>query len=186
MSADDTRTRFSVRISYSDDSDGVSELLQASYSSLFGPAYSTDVLCQALAAITRANPRLLESGAFFVAEADHGQIVGCGGWSFDYPGTENVAGTGQFRHFATHPDWLRRGVGRALLSETVSQAADRGIRTLECQSSLVASGVLSLPGIFGNRPEHVAPDVRRRHSERTHAEVHCVMSACPHSAEGPQ
>ena len=35
MSADDTRTRFSVRISYSDDSDGVSELLQASYSSLF-------------------------------------------------------------------------------------------------------------------------------------------------------
>ena len=138
MSADDTRTRFSVRISYSDDSDGVSELLQASYSSLFGPAYSTDVLCQALAAITRANPRLLESGAFFVAEADHGQIVGCGGWSFDYPGTENVAGTGQFRHFATHPDWLRRGVGRALLSETVSQAADRGIRTLECQSSLVA------------------------------------------------
>jgi GNAT superfamily N-acetyltransferase len=138
MSADDTDSRFSVRTSRSDDSHGVTDLLQASYSSLFGPAYSTDVLCQALAVIARANPQLLESGAFFVAEANRGQIVGCGGWSLDYPGTEEVAGTGHVRHFATHPDWLRRGVGRALLSETVSQAADRGITTLECQSSLVA------------------------------------------------
>jgi ribosomal protein S18 acetylase RimI-like enzyme len=45
---------------------------------------------------------------------------------------------GHIRHFATHPDRLRRGVGRALLSETVSQAANRGVRMLECQSSLVA------------------------------------------------
>jgi GNAT superfamily N-acetyltransferase len=138
MSADDSHSRFSARISHSNDSDGVTELLQASYSSLFGPAYSTDVLCQALPVIARANPRLLGSGAFFVAEADHGQIVGCGGWSLDYPGTEEVAGTGHVRHFATHPDWLRRGVGRALLSKTMSQATDRGIRALECQSSLVA------------------------------------------------
>jgi GNAT superfamily N-acetyltransferase len=138
MTSNDTNSRFSVRISRGDDSDGVTELLQASYSSLFGPAYSTDVLSHALPVIACANPRLLESGVFFVAEADHGQIVGCGGWSLDYPGTEELAGIGHVRHFATHPDWLRRGIGRALLSKTMSQATDRGIRALECQSSLVA------------------------------------------------
>jgi GNAT superfamily N-acetyltransferase len=171
MSADDSHSRFSVRISRSNDSDGVTELLQASYSSLFGPTYSTDVLSQALPVITRANPRLLESGAFFVAEADHGQIVGCGGWSLDYPGTEEVAGTGHVRHFATHPDWLRRGVGRALLSKTMSQAADRGIRRLECQSSLVAVEFYRSQGfsVVGESALHlvsgvVIPSVRMRRS----------------------
>jgi GNAT superfamily N-acetyltransferase len=96
------------------------------------------VLCQALASDHPCKPPAVGIRRILRRGSRPGQIVRCGGWSFDYPGTENVAGTGQFRHFATHPDWLRRGVGRALLSETVSQAADRGIRTLECQSSLVA------------------------------------------------
>ena len=186
MSADDTRTRFSVRISYSDDSDGVTELLQASYSSLFGPAYSTDVLCQALASDHPCKPpavgirRILRRGSR--PRADRRMR-----WLVVRLSRHRECGRHRPVPPLCHPPRLaatwrrpRPPVGNGEPSRR-SRNPDAGVPIQPCRG-----GVLSLPGIFGNQPEHVAPDVRRRHSERTHAEVHCVMSACPHSAEGPQ
>jgi GNAT superfamily N-acetyltransferase len=106
------------------------------YPVLFSGAYSAEVLVLALPLLTRSNPRLLPSGTFHVAKNDNGEIVGCGGWSFERPGSgEVVAGMGHIRHFATHPDWTRRGIGRALLSRCIGQAIEPGVGILECQSS---------------------------------------------------
>jgi N-acetylglutamate synthase-like GNAT family acetyltransferase len=142
-----TYTRFLVRAARADDAEAVSALLAASYTVLFSGAYSAEVLDLALPLMTKSNPRLLSSGTFHVAENDNGKFVGCGGWSFERSGSGEVAdGMGHISHFAVHPDWTRRGVGQALLSRSIGQAKERGVRVLECQSSLVAGAFYQSQG----------------------------------------
>lgn len=138
MSAISASSQFFLRVAETRDAPAVSALLEASYPALLRPDYSAETLAAALPLLTRANPSLLASGTFYVAQAD-GQIVGCGGWSFERPGSgETVAGLGHIRHFATHPDWIRMGVGRALLSRCIQEATTRGLDVLHCQSTLSA------------------------------------------------
>ena len=89
--------------------------------------------------IEESNPRLLASGNFTVAESEAGAIIGCGGWSKERPGSNEIAeGIGHVRHFATHPKWLHRGIGRAIFETCVKQAEAAGIGRFQCYSSLVA------------------------------------------------
>jgi hypothetical protein len=70
---------YSIRIADLSDSDAVSALLAASYSILFPAHYSRETLCSALPHMIKANPKLLASGTYYVAEAEQGNLVGCGG-----------------------------------------------------------------------------------------------------------
>ena len=128
---------FSVRVARPEDLKPVDELLKVSYPALMASAYDPEVLAPALKLMTRANPTLLVSGTYYVAEDPAGLVVGCGGWTRERPGTAAVEGAlGHIRHFGTHPEWARRGVGRAIyqLSENVARAA--GVRSFEACSSL--------------------------------------------------
>ena len=78
----------------------------------------------------------------FVARMD-GQIIGyCSFWRiFDEAHVNN---------FAVHPDWRRRGIGRALLARSLSAAAAIGApkATLEVRASNVAAIALYESGGF--------------------------------------
>jgi len=128
-----------IRLATPGDASAVTALLEASYPKLFAAGYDPKILATALPRMTKANPRLLASGGFFLAESEDRQIVGCGGWSKERPGTnETREGEAHIRHFATHPDWLRRGIGRAMIARCVAQAKAAGIERFDCYSSLVA------------------------------------------------
>jgi GNAT superfamily N-acetyltransferase len=130
---------YSIRVSTLSDSDAVSALLVASYSSLLAARYDSDALGRALPHMTRANPRLLASGTYYVAERELGNLVGCGGWTTAPPGSgEIVEREAHIRHFATHPEWVGRRVGASLLARCVSDARPLGIRKLHCFSTLNA------------------------------------------------
>jgi N-acetylglutamate synthase-like GNAT family acetyltransferase len=87
--------------------------------------------------MTIAQSDLLASGSYYVAEAPDGKIIGCGGWSKERPGTnEIIAKVGHIRHFGVHPRWTRRGVGKALYLRSERDARHAGISRLECYSSL--------------------------------------------------
>jgi len=132
-------TCFTFRTACADDSDAVRSLLDASYPTLFRPWYNEDALAATLPLMTKANPRLLASDSYFVAETAEQDIVGCGGWSHERPGSGALEdGLGHVRHFATHPDWIRKGIGRALLAHSIETARAEGITRLECNSSLAA------------------------------------------------
>jgi GNAT superfamily N-acetyltransferase len=78
--------------------------------------YDAFFLSAALPLMTRANPTLLQSGTYYLSETQDGTIIGCGGWTFERPGGgEVVPGLVHIRHFATHPDWIGRGIGTALV-----------------------------------------------------------------------
>lgn len=117
----------------------MTDLLQASYTRLMAGQYERAALERALPIIARANPRLLAADTFFVAESPAGALVGCGGWTPERPGDGTItAAVGHIRHFATHPDWTGRGIGRALFARTAADARTRGIERLECCASLNA------------------------------------------------
>lgn len=127
------------RVATPADAAAVDALLQASYPALMAPAYDAAALAPALSLMTRSNPALLGSGTFYVVESGTGMLIGCGGWTLERPGTGTVEpNLAHIRHFATHPDWTRRGVGRAIYERCEAAARAAGATAFECYSSLNA------------------------------------------------
>jgi N-acetylglutamate synthase-like GNAT family acetyltransferase len=130
---------FSIRIAKPTDAEGVSSVLAASYSSLLVAYYDSELLAEALPHFTKANPALLTCGTYYVAEREAGQVVGCGGWTAESPGSGQITeGEAHVRHFATHPGAIQHGIGSALLARCIDDARLLGIRKLHCCSTLNA------------------------------------------------
>ncbi len=121
-----------------DDSVSVEALLNASYPTLMASTYKPAVLAPVLELITKANKSLLESGTYYLAEAHDGSIIGCGGWTLEKPPGSNdiMRSTGHLRHFATHPDWIRRGIGRTIYRQCEAEARAANVQNLEVYASL--------------------------------------------------
>jgi len=116
-----TPTTSSMRIATPTDADRVGALLAASYSTLLVSHYAKDLLAQALPLLTRANPKLLACGTFYVAESQQDGLVGCGGWT-------------------------RKGVAHTLTERCRTDATARGIVKLHCSSTLAAEGFYRASG----------------------------------------
>lgn len=120
------------------DIGAVDSLLRRSYGPLLRADYPPSTLVLALPAMARAQPRLLASGRYFLAETG-GEIVGAGGWSPEAPGGGRVTpGLGHVRHLATDARAVRRGVGRALIDRVFEQARAERVARLSCLSTLTA------------------------------------------------
>ena len=138
--------RIVVRTATPNDRELLSQLSSSSYGELARAPYDPGALAAALPAMSRANPTLLASGTYYVAEIG-GTAAGCGGWTMEKPGSDEiVAGVGHIRHFATHPAHLRKGIGRLLLDVCLAEAREAGIRTMMCQSTLPAEPFYAAAG----------------------------------------
>ncbi len=138
---------FTVRVATPEDEFAVSGLLGASYPVLMASSYDEAVLAAALTSMTRANPALLSARTYYVAETEDGLIVGCGGWTRERPGDGQVVPElAHIRHFATHPEWVGRGIGRRLYARCEEEARSIGVRRFECYSSLNAEGFYAAIG----------------------------------------
>jgi N-acetylglutamate synthase-like GNAT family acetyltransferase len=143
------RETYSVRVADPGDDKSVSDLLSASYPALLAQDYDPRLLSAALPLMTKANPRLLASGTYYVAVNGSGGIIGCGGWTVEAPGGGGAKpGIGHIRHFAVHPDWTRRGVGQTILKRCFDDASARGLGTLECYSTLTAAAFYESAGFL--------------------------------------
>ncbi|MGF1615561.1 MAG: GNAT family N-acetyltransferase [Gammaproteobacteria bacterium] len=124
-------SHYTITIARPEDRMALSVLLQTSYPELMKPAYEPRVLAAALEAMTVANPALLASGTYYVAESATGELIGCGGWTRRAPAADAASsGIGHIRHFATHPAWVRQTIGRAIYAVCQQQASGRGITLL--------------------------------------------------------
>lgn len=133
------RWSYATRVATLEDHAGVGTLLQAAYPLLMGPAYDPALLARALEHMIKPNPALLSSGTYYVAVSSAGSIVGCGGWTKERPGSRAVEESlGHLRHFGTHPDWTKRGVGRAIYARCETSARAAGVTGFECYASLNA------------------------------------------------
>ncbi|MGR3636032.1 MAG: GNAT family N-acetyltransferase [Shimia sp.] len=131
---------FFIRPARIDDREAVDGLFERSYPELLPKDYDSETLDAALPLITRAQPALLTSGTYFLAECvATDEVVGAGGWTDFSP----VRGTGDarqahVRHVATRADWVRRGVAKALVDVILASAEAYGIKRLSCMSTHTA------------------------------------------------
>ncbi|EKV32379.1 GCN5-related N-acetyltransferase [Caenispirillum salinarum AK4] len=154
-----------VRVATVDDAAAVTALLEACYPTLMTPHYDPAVMARALPLMCRANPSLLASSTFYIAMSTEGTTLGCGGWTLARPGAPDdpVDPTlGHIRHFATHPDAVRRGVARAIFARCAADARAAGVARFECFSALGAEPFYAAMGFRAVGPMAVAmgPDLR--------------------------
>ena len=132
------------------DRPAVSRLIEASARALSREDYLDEQIEAAISSIFGVDSELIKDGTYFVAEAEaEALLVGCGGWSR----RRTLFGGDQFairesaeldpsrdaariRAFFVHPDWARRGVGRAILERCEEEARAYGFRSLELMATL--------------------------------------------------
>jgi len=99
-------------------------------------------------AIMGLDTQLIEDGTYFLVTID-GALAGCGGWSRrntlyggDHSPGRNAAlldparDAARVRAMYTHPDFARRGVGRAILALCERAAAAEGFTRVELAATL--------------------------------------------------
>jgi GNAT superfamily N-acetyltransferase len=131
-----------------DDVPAVEELIPLSVRTLQAAHYSPAQMEAALGPVFGVDRQLITDGTYFVAEHD-AQIIGCGGWSKRkavFGGDRARAGADELidparepariRAFFVHPDFARRGIGRAVLAACEEAILQNGFRSAELVATL--------------------------------------------------
>ncbi len=131
---------FTLRTAEKRDTGAIDDLLQRSYPRLLKADYPASVLVTAIPRMVKAQPALIGSGSYYVAEEDSGALLGAGGWTFALPGQGRRGETGRanVRHVVTDPDALRRGVARAIMQHSFKKARAAGATWMHCMATRTA------------------------------------------------
>ena len=136
MTDDQTLT---IRTASLADLAAIDRLLAASYPASLKRDYAPSVLVTALPLISRAQPRLVSSGTYYVALGPDGAVIAAGGWTWIGPqGLTGGADLAHIRHVVTDHRMQRRGIARALMTHALARAVDAGVKRMDCQSTLGA------------------------------------------------
>ena len=142
-----------LRLATPSDLAAVDGLLARSYLRLLGADCLPSVRVTALPILARAQPVLLASGRYWLAQDAGGRLLGAGGWSMgappaDGPGPRSPQ-VAHVRHVATDPDALRRGVARAILARSMEDARAAGAQVMACLSTRMAVPFYASVGFRG-------------------------------------
>jgi GNAT superfamily N-acetyltransferase len=148
-----------VRVAGAADLSAIDALLARAYPRLLKADYPPSTLVLAVPLISRANPRLIASGNYYVVE-EEGTVVGAGGWTRSAPAGRPrrvpPRATGHVRHVVTDDTRTRRGIGRALMTRILDEARADGVRVLECLSTRTAVPFYAACGFTELGPVDVA------------------------------
>ncbi len=133
--ADQTKdlNRPRIRPSSIKDLAAVDALLSRSYPKLLKADYPPSVLVTALPLISRAQPDLLKTGTYYVAEVG-ASIAGVGGWTPD----RKIPALAHIRHVGTDDRYQRMGIARAVVEHCLKTARANGFTQMECWSTRTA------------------------------------------------
>lgn len=145
-----------LRTALPSDLAALDRLLGRSYPRLLAPDYPPSTLVLAVPRFARAQPELLQSGRYFVAEDAQGRILAAGGWSWRSPSGHEVERSGHVRHVATDPDVVRQGLGRMIMTRVMLEARDAGVRWLDCLSTRTAVSFYQALGFRIMHPKDLA------------------------------
>jgi GNAT superfamily N-acetyltransferase len=144
------------------DAPVLKELIYASVRGLNGGEYSEAQMEAALGTAFGVDTELIRDGTYFVVEAGS-QIIACGGWSkrqslYGADGQEGRSSelldplhdAARIRAFFVHPEWGRRGIGRALLAHCEQAALAHAFVTTELMATLPGYKLYKVSGYVGD------------------------------------
>jgi GNAT superfamily N-acetyltransferase len=140
---------WTLRLARLEDIPALDLLIPLSVRALQAADYTEAQREAAIGPVFGVDRQLIEDQTYYVVEAERGDIVGCGGWSqratkcgssaartepdpLIDPRTEAA----RIRAFFVHPDWARRGIGRAILVASEAALLARGFRRAEIAATL--------------------------------------------------
>jgi GNAT superfamily N-acetyltransferase len=137
-----------IRKATLDDRVAIEELIVESARNLSREDYSERQIEAAIKTVFGVDTDLIVDGTYFVVESSQ-MLVGCGGWSRrrtlfggdrfarrDSSALDPKREAAKIRAFFIHPQWARKGIGRALLAACEDEARAQGFRSLELMSTL--------------------------------------------------
>jgi 23S rRNA pseudouridine2457 synthase len=149
---------FSIRLARPDDLPALADLIPLSVRVLQAPFYSTAQIEASLSSVFDLDRLLIADGTYFVVEHS-GQVIGCGGWSHRQAVCGGDSGrVGQdaaldpakdparIRAFFVHPDWARRGIGRALIEKCETAIRAAGFKTAVLVATLTGEHLYASAG----------------------------------------
>jgi len=136
------------RLATPDDIPALKDLMAAAISELQA-AFLNDAQVAASRSVMGLDTRLVSDGTYFLVEED-GRLAGCGGWSRRatlYGGDHSASlrddrlldpatEPARLRAMYTHPAFVRRGVGRLVVSLCEAAARDAGFTRMELMGTL--------------------------------------------------
>jgi len=135
------------RLATLNDLEALKALMDAAIGELQKPFLDESQIASSRA-IMGLDTQLIDDGTYFVIESD-GQLAGCGGWSRRatmYGGDQTpgrsaalldpVKDPARIRAMYTHPDHVRKGVGRLIISLCESAAKAEGFTRMELVATL--------------------------------------------------
>jgi GNAT superfamily N-acetyltransferase len=136
-----------LRLAVPEDLPALRDLMSAAIGELLNPFLSPQEVAASFE-IMGLDSQLVADGTYFVVE-DEGALAGCGGWSRRATlfGGDHSAGrdaalldptrdAARVRAMYTHPDHVRKGVGRLILDACESAAAGEGFTRCEMAATL--------------------------------------------------
>ncbi len=130
-----------------DDLDALRELMESAIGALQQP-YLTPTQIASSRAIMGLDTQLIVDGTYFVVACD-GELAGCGGWSFRNTlyGSDTSPGrsanllnpehdAARIRAMYTHPNHVRKGVGRLILRLCEEAAQAKGFQSFDLMATL--------------------------------------------------
>lgn len=137
-----------IRKATLDDREAIEHLIVASARNLSLEDYSAQQVEAAILTIFGVDSDLILDGTYFVAESC-GTLIGCGGWSRrktlfggdqfanrDSGELDPKTEAAKIRAFFVHPEFARKGIGKAILAACESEARACGFRSVELMSTL--------------------------------------------------
>ena len=148
-----------LRLARETDIPALEELIPLSVRALQSAHYSPAQMDAALGPIFGVDRQLIRDGTYFVVESD-GRVIACGGWSRrkslfggdahrtageDEP-LDPARDAARIRAFFVHPDFARRGLGRAILQACEVAVLAAGFRKIELSATLAGEPLYSAFG----------------------------------------
>ncbi|MBX3706642.1 MAG: GNAT family N-acetyltransferase [Pseudomonadales bacterium] len=135
------------RIATTDDIPALARLVEAAIAELQRPFLDAAQI-ESSRTIMGLDRQLIEDGTYFVVE-DAGNLAGCGGWSMRatlYGGDQSPGRSAalldptrdpaRVRAMYTHPDHVRKGVGRLILALCEAAARAHDFRAVELMATM--------------------------------------------------
>ena len=163
------------------DLSALRDLMNAAISELQKP-YLDERQIASSRTIMGLDTQLVEDGTYFIVEI-HGKLAGCGGWSRRatlYGGDQSPGRSAalldpkrdaaRVRAMYTHPDHVRKGVGRTILSLCEAAARDEGFNRIELMATMAgeplyrACGYEAIERLVDERGGASVPLLRMRKS----------------------
>jgi GNAT superfamily N-acetyltransferase len=142
------QTEWSLRLARDADVPALEKLIPLSVRGLQSAHYSEAQMDSALGSVFGVDRQLIRDNTYFVV-AHEGQLIGCGGWSKrktlfgsdhqtnrDDAELDPAAEAARIRAFFIHPNWARRGLGRAILEECEKAIRAAGFHSIELAATL--------------------------------------------------